>query len=105
MTIVTGRTVVADFGHHVASGTASSGSSTFNARGTTLEKISNRRVGINGADVASLSARCRVPSRRPIVRGHEKVPACGRFEVLAGGQVKVPGPSFVVSFGSSWPGW
>ena len=27
-----------------------------------------------------------------IVRGHEKVPACGQVEVLAGGQLKVPTP-------------
>jgi hypothetical protein len=26
------------------------------------------------------------------VRGHEKVPACGQVEVLAGGQLKVPTP-------------
>ena len=27
-----------------------------------------------------------------VVRGHEKVPACGQVEVLAGGQLKVPTP-------------
>ena len=38
------------------------------------------------------------------VRGHEKVPVCGQVQVLAGGQVKVPIPSFVVSAGSLRPG-
>jgi len=38
------------------------------------------------------------------VRGHEKVPACGQVWVLAGGQVKVLIPRFVVSTGGCGPG-
>ena len=32
------------------------------------------------------------PDAPGCVRGHEKVPACGQVEVLAGGQLKVPTP-------------
>jgi predicted enzyme related to lactoylglutathione lyase len=46
-----------------------------------------------------------VPQTIPeIVRGHEKVPVCGRVQVPAGGQLKVPIPRFVVSSGLPGPG-
>jgi len=55
-------------------------------------------VGVLSNEVASgpgwddVTASPEVSLEAGVVRGHEKVPACGQVEVLAGGQLKVPTP-------------
>ncbi len=66
--------------------------------------IGSRFGSPNSSSVASDGRQnSTVPLHGAHVRGHEKVPVCGRVEVPAGGRLK-SNSSFVVSAGSVSPG-